>query len=129
MMVSMETYLRRGRRSLQRLMLDPRVRSGGMILAYLAGGFLLSAAGLLEYPQPLAMGLICAASGWRAALLCLGAMAGYPTVWGAAGKQGIVWAASGGRTYCPPSSRALVRPPCVDGAGNGRLFCSLLFLP
>lgn len=96
MMVSMETYLRRGRRSLQRLMLDPRVRSGGMILAYLAGGFLLSAAGLLEYPQPLAMGLICAASGWRAALLCLGAMAGYPTFWGSAGNQGIVWAASGG---------------------------------
>ena len=76
MMVSMETYLRRGRRSLQRLMLDPRVRSGGMILAYLAGGFLLSAAGLLECRQPLAMGLICAAGGWRAALLCLGAMAG-----------------------------------------------------
>ena len=96
MMVSMETYLRRGRRSLQRLMLDPRVRSGGMILAYLGGGFLLSAASLLGYPQPLAMGLICAASGWRAALLCLGAMAGYPTFWGSAGRQGIVWAAAGG---------------------------------
>ena len=92
----METYLRRGRRSLQRLALDPRVRNTGMVLAYGGSGFLLSAASLGNYPQPLAMGLISAATGWRALVMSLGAMAGYPTFWGSAGNQGIVWSAAGG---------------------------------
>ena len=91
-----ETYLRRGRRSLQRMLLDPKVRTGGMILAYGGGGFLFSAASLGNYPQPLAMGLISAASGWRAVVMSLGAIVGYPTFWGRAGNQGIVWSAAGG---------------------------------
>lgn len=96
MMVSMETYLRRVQRSAQRMMLDPRVRSGGTVLAYGGSGFLLSAASLMNFPQPLAMGLICAVSGWRAVIMTLGAMVGYPTFWGQAGNQGIVWSAAGG---------------------------------
>lgn len=96
MMVSMETYLRRVQRSVQRVMLDPRVRSGGMILAYGGSGFLLSAASLMNFPQPLAMGLICTATGWRALIMSLGAIVGYPTFWGSAGNQGIVWSAAGG---------------------------------
>ena len=91
-----ETYLRRGKRTLQRLMLDPKVRSAGAVAAYGGSGFLLSAASLAGYPQPLSVGLICAATGWRALLLSLGAMAGYPTFWGQAGLQGIVWSAAGG---------------------------------
>lgn len=96
MMVSMETYLRQVQRSAQRMMLDPRVRSGGTVLAYGGSGFLLSAASLMNFPQPLAMGLICTASGWRALVMTLGAMVGYPTFWGQAGNQGIVWSAAGG---------------------------------
>lgn len=96
MMVSMETYLRRVRKSAQRMMLDPRIRSGGMVLAYGGSGFLLSAASLMNFPQPLAMGLICTVSGWRAVIMTLGAMVGYPTFWGQAGNQGIVWSAAGG---------------------------------
>lgn len=96
MMVSMETYLRRVQRTVQRLMLDPRVRSGGAVLAYGGSGFLLSAASLMNFPQPLAMGLICTATGWRALVMSLGAMVGYPTFWGQAGNQGIVWSAAGG---------------------------------
>ncbi len=92
----METYLRRGRRSLQRLTLDPRLRSCGMVLFYGGSGFLLSSAGLGSGPQPLAMGMISAATGWRALVMSLGAMAGYPTFWGSRGNQGIVWAAAGG---------------------------------
>ncbi len=88
--------MRRGRRNLQRLSLDPRLRSGGMVLFFGGSGFLLSAAGLGNGPQPLAMGMISAATGWRALVMSLGAMAGYPTFWGRAGNQGIVWAAAGG---------------------------------
>lgn len=96
MMASMETYLRRGRRTCQRLLLDPRIRTGGMILAYSGSGFLLSAASLSNYPQPLAMGLISAVTGWRALVMSLGSMLGYFVFWGAAGNQGLVWSAAGG---------------------------------
>lgn len=96
MMVSMETYLRRRMRDLQRLMLDPRIRGGGMLLFWGGSGFLFSAASILGYPQPLAMGLICALSGWSAATATLGAMIGYPVFWGMAGGQGLCWAAAGG---------------------------------
>lgn len=95
MMVSMETYLRRGQRTLQRWALDPGVRSAGVVLTYLGGGFLLSAASLGSFPQPIAVGLICGAAGLRAALAGLGAMVGYPVFWGQAGYQGVVWAAAG----------------------------------
>ena len=96
MMISVETYLRRGRRLCQRMVLDPKIRSLGAVLAYGGGGFLLSAASLGNAPQPFALGLIVAVTGWRAVLMALGAMAGYPTFWGEAGLQGIVWSAAGG---------------------------------
>ena len=91
-----ETYLRRGKRSLERMLLEPKVRSVGSVLAYSGSGFLLSAASLGGYPQPLAMGLICATTGWRTLVMSLGAMAGYPAFWGSRGSQGIVWSAAGG---------------------------------
>ena len=94
--MTVDTYLRRGRRSLQRLALDPKVRGTSLVLFFGGSGFLLSAAGLGESPQPLAMGMIAAATGWRALVMSLGAMAGYPAFWGSAGTIGIVWAAAGG---------------------------------
>jgi len=92
----MLSYLRRGRRSLERFVLDPKVRMTGAVMAYGGSGFLLSAASLGNFCQPIAMGLICATTGWRALVMSLGAMAGYPTFWGSAGNQGIVWSAAGG---------------------------------
>ena len=91
-----ETYLRRGRRTLQRLLLEPGIRTVLMTLFYGGSGFLLSAVSLGNAPQPMAMGMICAATGWRAAVMTLGAIVGYPAFWGRAGEQGILWAASGG---------------------------------
>ena len=91
-----ETYLRRGRRTLQRLLLEPGIRAVLMTLLYGGSGFLLSAVSLGNVPQPVAMGMICAATGWRAAVMTLGAIVGYPVFWGRAGEQGILWAASGG---------------------------------
>lgn len=96
MIASMETYLRRGRRTCQRLLLNPKIRTGGVVLLCGSSGFLLSAASLGNYPQPLAMGLILAMSGWHAAVMSLGAMLGYWVFWGIAGLQGLVWSASGG---------------------------------
>jgi len=92
----METYLRRGQRSLERFALSPKVRTAAVVLGCSGSGLVLSAVGLGNLPQPVAMGLLCSASGWRALLMALGAMAGYPTFWGMAGNQGIVWAAAGG---------------------------------
>ena len=91
-----ETYLRRGQRGLQRMLLKPGVRSAAAVAAYGGSGFLLSGASLAGFPQPLAAGLICAGTGWRALVMSLGAMLGYPSFWGMAGRQGIVWSASAG---------------------------------
>lgn len=76
--------------------LDPRVRRPAMVLLFGGSGFLLSGAGLGNVPQPFAMGMITAATGWRALVMSLGAMAGYPAFWGSAGNPGIVWSAAGG---------------------------------
>lgn len=95
-MASMETYLRRGRRTCQRLLLNPKIHTGGMILACGGSAFVLSAASLGNYAQPLAMGLILAMNGWQAAVMSLGAMLGYWVFWGMAGLQGLVWSAAGG---------------------------------
>jgi len=95
MITTMENYLLRGQRKLHKLALDPVIQSGARAAAYTGSGFLLSAAGLYGAFQPLAMGLVCALTGWRALLAALGAMAGYRIFWGSAGLQGVVWAAAG----------------------------------
>lgn len=81
---------------MQRLLLEPGIRAVLMTLFYGGSGFLLSAVSLGNAPQPMAMGMICGATGWRAAVMTLGAILGYPVFWGQAGEQGILWAASGG---------------------------------
>ena len=91
-----ETYLRRGQRHLEHVALNPRVRSAAAVILFAGSGFLLSAIGLGSQPQPVVMGLICSAVGWRALLMAIGAMLGYPTFWGSAGNQGIVWSAAAG---------------------------------
>lgn len=88
----METVLLRGKRSLDRWMEVPGVQSAGMGLAWLGGGFLLSGAALWGRMQPLALGLLCAGSGWGRMLSALGSMLGYIVFWGRAGLQGTIWA-------------------------------------
>ncbi len=91
MMVSLGVYVRRGRRFFRRWLLDPRLHTFLQSAAYFLGGFAMSAASLSNSCQPLALGLLCAASGWPAILLACGGAAGYLTFWGTAGAQGVVW--------------------------------------
>ncbi|MGM9589604.1 MAG: SpoIIE family protein phosphatase [Faecousia sp.] len=95
MITTMETCLIRAQRKLYKWALDPGVQSAARAAAWGGSGFFLSAAALRGAFQPLAMGLICAATGWRALLAGIGAMMGYRLFWGGAGVQGTVWALAG----------------------------------
>ena len=91
MMVTIETYARRWRSAVKKAVVDQRVRAVGKSAAYLSAGFFLSAASLVRRCQPFSMGLLCAATGWQAVFLAVGAAAGYLVFWGEAGYQGILW--------------------------------------
>ena len=91
MMVALGIYVRRWQRTLRRWMLSPRFHALAQTAAYILAGFLLSAASLGNTAQPLALGLLCAVSGWPAVLICAGGMAGYLAFWSSAGIQGVLW--------------------------------------
>ena len=91
MMVTIETYARRWRAGTKKLMADPRIRILGTAAVHFFGGMLVSAASLVRHCQPLAMGLLCAFTGWQAVAMALGSCAGYLMFWGSAGYQGVLW--------------------------------------
>ena len=95
MLTTMENYLLRIRRQLRKWALDPTVQAAGTAAAWGGSGFLLSAASLGGGCQPLALGLVAAATGWRALVSALGAAMGYGVFWGRAGLQGIIWSVMG----------------------------------
>ena len=91
MMVTIETYARRWRGAAKKLVVNPAARMLAKVAADFSCGFLLSAASLAQQCQPLAMGLLCAFTGWQALVMALGAGAGYLLFWGTAGYQGLLW--------------------------------------
>ncbi len=95
MMTAVETYLQKGKGRLRALAADPRVRKAAKVVAHGGGGFLMSAASLGSYCQPIAMGMIAAGARWKSLAMALGSIAGYRIFWGEAGFQGIVWAILG----------------------------------
>ena len=95
MMMSVEAYVRQGRHTLKRWVIDPRMQVVWRCLAYFGAGFGLTAASLGNFAMPLAMGLVCAVSGWSAMLTAAGAGLGYFVFWGSAGYQGLVWVIAG----------------------------------
>lgn len=95
MLTSMESYLRRGQRVLQRLMVKPWLRTLVMALACSGGGFFLAAGSILRHAQPLALGLVTALPGWQAVAAGAGSILGYWIFWGRGGLQGMVWSAAG----------------------------------
>ena len=95
MMVTLGIYVRRGQRTLRRWLADHRLHAWLQCAGWLGAGFALAAGSLAGRPQPLALGLLMAVSGWSAVLVSMGAMAGYMLLWGAAGVQGVVWIMAG----------------------------------
>ena len=95
MMTTIETYVRTGKMRLRKLALDSRIRLGTKISACFLAGFFLSAASLSNTALPLSMGLVCALTGWRAAVAAVGAVWGYLLFWASAGYQGVVWVCCG----------------------------------
>ena len=77
MMATVESFLLRQKRQIRRWALDARVQLMAKVTMYGGSGFFLSALSLQGGCQPLAMGLICAVSGWRALVMALGAAAGW----------------------------------------------------
>ena len=116
MMISLQSYVRRGRHILSRVALDPRLHRGSQAVLYLLAGFLFSAASLGNYCLPLAMGFVCACSGWSALLAAVGGCGGYWLFWRTDGYIGIFWI-----LVCLPAALLL---------GNRRLFRQIpLLLP
>ena len=96
MMITLGSYVRRTRRLLRRLVLEPKIRLPLKILGCCFLGFCLSAASLGSHAMPLALAVLCAGiSGWLPIPIALGAAAGYWLFWGSAGLQGILWTAVG----------------------------------
>lgn len=87
MIATIQSYVRQGRSLLRRWTVDPLFHTVLRISACLLSAFALSAASLGNYPQPLVLGMVCAASGWSALLMALGGCAGYLLFWGSSGYQ------------------------------------------
>ncbi len=93
-MLGVQAYVHKGRRILRTWALNPRLYLLAQGLAYGLGGFCLSAASLGNWLQPVAMGLVCALSGWSAVISAIGSLFGYWLFWGQAGFQAMVWVAT-----------------------------------
>lgn len=91
MIVSLQSYVRQGRHTLRKWLLDPRVHGFLRLGVHFLAGFFLSAASLVHTPQPFAMGLVCACSGWPGLLTALGSCAGYWLFWGSAARLCFIW--------------------------------------
>ena len=118
MMTEIRSYVRRSQRTLYKLRADPRVHTALRVCAHLLAGFFLSAASLSNQAQTFALGLVCATSGWPAALIAIGGCLGYPIFWGSAGFQGILWMVAGlGLSFLGSYSNTSTRMPLLIPLG------------
>lgn len=85
------SYVRQGRLTLRRWVLDPGVQRAARWSVHVLAGFCLSAASLQQGMLPLVMGLVWACRGWRAVLVAAGGALGYGVFWGDGSLQGILW--------------------------------------
>ena len=94
-MISIQSYVRRGNHLLRRWAVDPRMHGTARAAGHFLAGFCFSAASLGNYMMPLALGFVCACSGWLSLLAAVGGSLGYLLFWGSAGVQSVVWLAAG----------------------------------
>lgn len=90
-MISLQSYMRRGQSALRQWVLNPKVHGFARCAGYVLAGFLLSAASLGNVAMPLALGFVCACSGWGTILSTIGSCLGYQLFWGSLATQPIVW--------------------------------------
>lgn len=95
MMVTLGVYMRRSQRLLRRWASNPRVHAFLQGGGYFLAGFFGSAASLGHRLQPVALGLLCAQTGWPAILVAIGSAVGYLLFWGNQGPVGVVWTSMG----------------------------------
>ena len=105
MMITIQSYMRQGRHIQRRWALDPRLHLLGRAAVYFFAGFALSAASLANGAMPLAMGMVCACTGWSGVLVALGGCSGYLLFWGSAGYQGVLWCVAGLAATLVPGPR------------------------
>lgn len=120
MMTTIQTRVRQWKQAVRRWSLTPRVHLILRMTGFLLAGFFFSAASLAHYAQPIALGLICALSGWHAALAAVGAGAGYLIFWGNGGLEGVLWSLFG--MVCAlsfGSTRLTLRSPLLMPAFAG----------
>ena len=94
-MSPIQSYIRQGRHTLRRWVLDPRIHKAAQILAYIGAGFGLSAASLGQVPLPLVPALVMACGRWHGLLTAVGGCLGYLVFWGSSGYLCMVWVALG----------------------------------
>ncbi len=129
-MISIQAYVRRGHHTLRKWSLDPRMHTFARGAAYVLAGFCLSAASLGNAAMPLALGLVCACSGWPAVLTAAGGCSGYLLFWGNTAEQCLVWLAVslltalalGDRRICRENPLLLPATAALIAAASGLVF-------
>ena len=91
MMLMLQSYAQKLRRTVRRWTLDPKIHGALRCAGYLLAGFTLSAASLYHQVLPLSMAFLFACNGWSAVMAALGGCCGYFLFWGQAGQQGAFW--------------------------------------
>ena len=120
MMTTIQNHVQLWRQTLRRWVLKPKVHTGLRATGFFLAGFLLSAAGLSHYAQPLALGFVCALTGWHAVLSAVGAAVGYLLFWGTAGTECLLWCGFGlALTLLFGRTRLVLRSPLLMPAFAG----------
>lgn len=88
-MNTLQSYVRQGHHRLRKWLLSPASHTYLRGCGYFLSGFVLGAASLSNHPMPLALGLVCACTGWAAVVAAAGGALGYWAFWG--GGQPLVW--------------------------------------
>lgn len=91
MMASIQSYVRQGRHTFKKWLLNPQVFLMLRSSAYFLAGFGLSAASLAHCALPIAAGFVAATTSWSSLLAAMGSCCGYLLFWGTAGQQGLLW--------------------------------------
>lgn len=94
-MSPIQSYIRQGRHTLRRWVLDPRVHKIARVAAYILAGFGLSAASLGQVPLPLTLAFVIACGGWNALLAAVGGCLGYLVFWSDNSYICMIWVALG----------------------------------